>query len=72
MEFHLYNSTNKLKKYMVKFVNDATGKINTIHFGQKGYTDHKRYTNNAIVKIKLMTRCMLDFGQCNSFGMLKQ
>ena len=40
MEFHLYNSTNKLKKYMVKFVNDATGKINTIHFGQKGFTDY--------------------------------
>ena len=39
MQYHLYKSSNKDKKYMVKFINQATKKINTIHFGATGYTD---------------------------------
>ena len=30
--YHLYKSNNLKKKFMVKFINPNTGKINTIHF----------------------------------------
>jgi hypothetical protein len=40
MDYHLYKSDRKDKKYMVKFTNHITGKINTIHFGSEGYTDY--------------------------------
>ena len=36
IEFYLYKSSNPKKKYMVKFLNQRTNKINTIHFGQFG------------------------------------
>ncbi len=49
--FYLYKSTNKQKKYMVKFINNITNKINTIHFGQSGYTD---YTINKDDYIKYL------------------
>lgn len=39
MQYHLYKSSKKDKKYMIKFINPATKKINTIHFGASGYTD---------------------------------
>ena len=39
MQYHLYKSSKPDKKYMVKFLNQATKKINTIHFGATGYTD---------------------------------
>lgn len=32
-----YPSTRKDKKFMVRVRNPKTGRINTIHFGQKGY-----------------------------------
>jgi len=40
MDYHLYKSNRKDKKYMVKFTNNNTGKINTIHFGAEGYSDY--------------------------------
>lgn len=40
MQYHLYVSSNPDKKYMVKFVNPATKKVNTVHFGASGYTDY--------------------------------
>jgi len=40
MDYHLYKSNRKDKKYMVKFTNYITGKINTIHFGAEGYSDY--------------------------------
>ena len=45
MNYYLYNSTNPKKKYMVKFINQATNKINTIHFGAYSYDDYT-ITNN--------------------------
>ena len=45
MNYYLYNSTNPKKKYMVKFINQATNKINTIHFGAYSYYDYT-ITNN--------------------------
>ena len=43
--YYLYKSTNPKKKYMVKFINQATNKINTIHFGAYSYDDYT-ITNN--------------------------
>ena len=43
--FFLYKSTNPYKKYMVRFLNESTGKINTIHFGSAQYSDFTT-TNN--------------------------
>ena len=43
--YYLYKSTNPKKKYMVKFINQATNKINTIHFGAYSYYDYT-ITNN--------------------------
>ena len=45
MEYHLYKSSNPKKKYMVKFLNQTTNKINTIHFGQFSADDYT-LTNN--------------------------
>ena len=49
MDYHLYKSDRKDKKYMVKFTNHITGKINTIHFGAFGMSD---YTINKDEKRK--------------------
>ena len=40
MEYHLYKSSNPKKKFMVKFLNQTTNKINTIHFGSAGMSDY--------------------------------
>ena len=43
-QFFLFNSNNPKKKYMIKYVNPNTNKINTINFGQKNaeqYFIHK-------------------------------
>ena len=39
-QYYLYNSTNPKKKYMVKFINQTTGRLNTIHFGAAGMSDY--------------------------------
>ena len=45
-QYYLYNSTNPKKKYMVKFINQATNKINTIHFGASSYDDYTITNDN--------------------------
>ena len=40
MEYHLYKSSNPKKKFMVKFLNQTTNKVNTIHFGSAGMSDY--------------------------------
>jgi len=40
MQYHLYVSSKPEKKYMVKFMNPGSKKINTVHFGASGYTDY--------------------------------
>ena len=45
MNYYLYPSNLKTKKYTVKFINQATNKINTIHFGAYSYDDYT-ITNN--------------------------
>ena len=36
---NLYNSTNPIKKYMVKFINEKNKRTYTIHFGDAGLSD---------------------------------
>ena len=43
--YFLYKSTNPDKKFMVKFINNATDRINTLHFGSAQYSDYT-LTNN--------------------------
>ena len=45
MEYHLYKSSNPKKKYMVKFINQTTGRINTLNFGANNMSDYT-ITNN--------------------------
>ena len=51
MEYHLYKSTNPKKKYMVKFINQTTGRLNPIHFGSANMSD---YTLNKDDKRKAL------------------
>ena len=39
-QYYLYNSTNPNKKYTIKFINEQTRRINTIHFGAAGMSDY--------------------------------
>ena len=43
--YFLYKSTNPDKKFMIKHLNDATNRINTLHFGSSQYSDFTT-TNN--------------------------
>ena len=43
--YFLYKSTNPDKKLMIKFLNNATDRINTLHFGSSQYSDFTT-TNN--------------------------
>ena len=51
MEYHLYKSSNPKKKYMVKFINQTTGRINTLNFGSANMSD---YTLNKDDKRKAL------------------
>ena len=44
--YNLYKSTNPDKKFMVKFLNEATNRINTLHFGSSQYSDYTTNNNN--------------------------
>ncbi len=43
--FFIYKSTKPDKKFMIKFLNEATDRINTLHFGSAQYSDFTT-TNN--------------------------
>jgi len=47
MTYILSNSSKPEKKLMVKFLNDKTGNINTVHFGATGYDDYTITKNDA-------------------------
>jgi hypothetical protein len=38
--YYLYNALNKKNKYTIQYINDKTGRINTINFGAKSYDDY--------------------------------
>ena len=46
MNYYLYESNLKSKKYTVKFTNEKTGRINTIHFGAAGMSDYTLHKDN--------------------------
>ena len=75
MEYHLYKSTNPKKKFMVKFLNQTTGRINTIHFGAYSYDDYT-ITNNDERKRLYIKRHIndnitdLNFAGCWSMNLL--
>ncbi len=54
-EYYLSKSSNPKKKFMVKFLNQTTNKVNTIHFGQAGADDYT-ITNNDAQKVRYKIR----------------
>ncbi len=54
-EYYLSKSSNPKKKFMVKFLNQTTNKVNTIHFGQAGADDYT-ITNNDVQKVRYQKR----------------
>ena len=46
MIYNLFHSTNPIKKYMVVFANEDTGRLNKIHFGSLGASDYTINKNN--------------------------
>ena len=74
-QYYLYPSNLKKKKYVVKFINQATNKINTIHFGAYSYDDYT-ITNNDERKALYIKRHIndnindLNFAGCWSMNLL--
>ena len=55
MEYHFYKSSNDNKKFIVKFLNQTTGRINTINFGANNmsdYTINKDDKRKALYKLR--------------------
>jgi hypothetical protein len=44
-DYYLEKSKRKDKKYMVSYINDETGNVNTIHFGQANASDMTQHKN---------------------------
>jgi Family of unknown function (DUF5754) len=40
LTYYLYKAINRKNKYSVQFINQKTGRLNTIHFGQYGASDY--------------------------------
>ena len=74
-QYYLYPSNLKTKKYTVKFINEQTGRINTIHFGAYSYDDYT-ITNNDERKRLYIKRHIndnitdLNFAGCWSMNLL--
>ena len=51
MDYYLYASNLKKKKFVIKFINEKTKRINTIHFGATGYDDYtiKKYDKQKLL-----------------------
>ena len=45
-QYYLYPSNLKTKKYTIKFVNEKTKRVNTIHFGAAGMSDYTLHKDN--------------------------
>ena len=76
IEYILTNSSRNDKKYMVKYFNDLTGRLNTIHFGQRGADDYT-LTNSEDAKRMYIQRHSKDriddlrYAGAWSFNLLK-
>ena len=74
-QYYLYPSNLKTKKYTVKFINEQTGRINTIHFGAAGmsdYTLHKDDRRKELYKLRHINDNLndLNFAGCWSWWLL--
>lgn len=49
LEYTLSVSDRRDKKYMVQFLNEYSGRINTIHFGSFGATDLLIQTTTSLL-----------------------
>ncbi len=75
MDYYLYKSSNPKKKYTIKFINEQTRRINTIHFGAAGYDDYT-LTNDDKQKLLYQKRHQndnindLNYAGCWSMNLL--
>lgn len=46
-DYYVEKSNHKNKKYMVSYINEETGRVNTIHFGQAGASDMTQHKNKV-------------------------
>ena len=72
MEYHLYKSTNPKKKFMVKYINQTTGRINTIHFGSANmsdYTLNKDDKRKALYKLRHANDMINDLSYAGAWSM---
>ena len=72
MEYHLYKSSNPKKKYMVKFINQTTGRLNTIYFGSANmsdYTLNKDDKRKALYKLRHANDMINDLSYAGAWSM---
>ena len=72
MEYHLYKSSNDNKKFMVKFLNQTTGRLNTIHFGASGMSDYTIKNNDekrALYKLRHANDNINDLSYAGAWSM---
>ena len=71
-QYYLYPSNLKKKKYVVKFINEQTRRINTIHFGAAGmsdYTLHKDDNRKALYKLRHANDNINDLSYAGAWSM---
>ena len=59
MNYYLYPSNLNKYKFVIKFINEKTKRVNTIHFGAAGYDDFT-ITNDKKQKEMYQTRHQTD------------
>ena len=72
MQYHLYKSTNPNKKFMIKYINQTTGRLNTIHFGSANmsdYTINKDDKRKALYKLRHANDNINDLSYAGAWSM---
>ena len=72
LEYILSKSYRKDKKYMVQFLNEYSGRINTIHFGSFGMSDYtisNDDTKKALYKIRHAKDYVNDLNYAGAWSM---
>ena len=73
--YYLYNAINRKNKYSVQFINKATNRLNTIHFGQFGASDYTLNKNDNTKRLYRLRHASdnindLSFSGCWSWHLL--
>ena len=71
-QYYLYPSNLKTKKYTVKFINEQTGRNNTIHFGSANmsdYTLNKDDRRKALYKLRHANDNINDLSYAGAWSM---